>query len=271
MSEQNLYENSEYQLKEYQQRTTNGQKPVEDGAAGTSIAKKKKVQQIIFGLLVLSLLFSLLCLIIGTVKNSMIYSEMKEQQHKLMMENSQLKSNDSAIYSEMKELQDKLMMEISQLKSNVSEVQRAQSILASKLPELKINNHFWTPCPKIWATFNQSCYYFSSSSGDWHFAKQKCSMLGSHLLVINNIEEQIFIKKLSVPKMYWIGLSDSAEERHWQWEDGTEYDSTPHFWASGEPNDAFNNEDCAHLDDKGQWNDINCSTKHNWICEKNSV
>ncbi|XP_062891718.1 hepatic lectin-like [Mobula hypostoma] len=146
-----------------------------------------------------------------------------------------------------------------------------QSILASKLPELKINNHFWTPCPKIWATFNQSCYYFSSSSGDWHFAKQKCSMLGSHLLVINNIEEQIFIKKLSVPKMYWIGLSDSAEERHWQWEDGTEYDSTPHFWASGEPNDAFNNEDCAHLDDKGQWNDINCSTKHNWICEKNSV
>ncbi|XP_072925516.1 uncharacterized protein [Hemitrygon akajei] len=290
MSEQNLYEIGDYQLKENQQKTMHEQKPVEE--AGISFAKKKKVLQIVFGLLVFSLFFSLLCLIIGTGKISVIYSEVKELQDKLMMENSQLKSNVSAtnsevkelqdklmmensqlksnvsaIYSEVKELQDKLMMENSQLKSNVSELQRTQSIMAKKLSKLKINCSL-TPCPGNWVRFNQSCYYFSTSSGNWHFAKQRCSMLDSHLLAINSVSEQTFIKKISVSTMYWIGLSDSAMEKNWQWEDGTSYDSTPHFWAIDEPNDAFQNEDCAHLDAKGQWNDNKCSIELQWICEK---
>ncbi|XP_059848337.1 hepatic lectin-like [Hypanus sabinus] len=243
MSEQNLYEIGEYQLKENQQRTVHEQKPIEK--AGISFAKQKKLLQIVFGLLVFSLFFSLLCLIIGIGKIS-------------------------AIYSEMKELQDKLMMENSQLKSNVSEFQRTQSIMVKKLSKLKINCSL-TTCPGNWVRFNQSCYFFSTSSGNWHFAKRRCSLLDSHLLVINSVSEQTFIKKISAPTMYWIGLSDSAMEKNWQWEDGTSYDSTPRFWATGEPNDAFQNEDCAHLDAKGWWNDNKCSTELKWICEKDTV
>ncbi|KAL6467062.1 hypothetical protein MHYP_G00248660 [Metynnis hypsauchen] len=43
------------------------------------------------------------------------------------------------------------------------------------------------------------------------------------------------------------------------------------FWKEEEPNDHGNNEDCADMQgspDMNIWNDMPCSHKEGWICEK---
>ncbi|XP_051898074.1 CD209 antigen-like protein C isoform X2 [Pristis pectinata] len=267
MSELNLYENSECRFTVNQQGPTCDQKP--DAGFSVEQSDKKKMMLVIFGLLILCLFFTLLCLVIGTVKVSGMYTELKELQDMYAMELSQFKSN---VSEEVQRTQSNMEDELSKLKlSMTEEVKRSQNNMADQLSNLKVGGCSCLQCPNGWVWFSQSCYYFSTSSGTWHFAKQQCSLKESHLLVINSIPEHKFIKRGSEPEQYWIGLTDSVTERHWQWEDGASYDSTPKFWADGEPNNAFNNEDCAHVDAKGQWNDNRCSINLRWICEKNSA
>jgi len=64
---------------------------------------------------------------------------------------------------------------------------------------------------------------------------------------------------------YWIGFNDLATEGVFAWVAGS---STYTSWASGEPNDAGNNEDCAEVNrDSGLWNDKECSDIRSFVCE----
>ncbi|MGH0153777.1 UNVERIFIED_CONTAM: hypothetical protein FKN15_025267 [Acipenser sinensis] len=61
-----------------------------------------------------------------------------------------------------------------------------------------------------------------------------------------------------------LGLSDQESESNWKWLDGTSVADS--LWNSGEPNSA-GEEDCAEIT-VGKLNDIPCSVKQRWICEK---
>lgn len=39
-------------------------------------------------------------------------------------------------------------------------------------------------------------------------------------------------------------------------------------WGSGEPNNAGEGEDCIHLSQGNQWNDLNCERNLTFICQK---
>lgn len=71
------------------------------------------------------------------------------------------------------------------------------------------------------------------------------------------------------PDSAWIGGHDSQRESSFVWES----DNSPLTytdWASGEPNNALNNEDCLQLRKSldYKWNDNLCTHIRSYICEK---
>ncbi len=81
--------------------------------------------------------------------------------------------------------------------------------------------------------------------------------------------------------LYWIGLTDLADEGTYVWQ--TDYRETNFtFWEKPQPDNGKNNEDCVHLTTNNfQWNDRDCEqsevtslsgrvTKIHALCERNA-
>ncbi|XP_053559024.1 CD209 antigen-like protein E [Bombina bombina] len=132
-------------------------------------------------------------------------------------------------------------------------------------------------CPDGWLKKNSSCYFVSRESMPWNSAKEDCLSRQSKLLVINSESEQIFISKTIRCDTFWIGLNDMDTESTFVWEDGNALDSNKQFWSEGQP-DNYNGseeEDCVTIRypycnkyDFKNWNDLNCTYKLKYICEK---
>lgn len=122
------------------------------------------------------------------------------------------------------------------------------------------------PCPWDWELFQGSCYLFSRTLGSWGASASSCKDLGAHLVIINSVAEQQFLKYWHIrqSQLTWIGLSDHQREGSWQWVDDTPLKLS--FWKEGEPNNA-GDEDCVVIaEDK--WNDSICSANNFWVCEQ---
>uniref|UniRef100_A0A6Q2X1E4 C-type lectin domain-containing protein n=1 Tax=Esox lucius TaxID=8010 RepID=A0A6Q2X1E4_ESOLU len=120
-----------------------------------------------------------------------------------------------------------------------------------------------------WRYFESSLYFLSTEQKTWDESRQDCQNREADLVIINSEEEQRFLYKLNM--RVWIGLTDKDEERTWKWVDGTVL--TTGYWGSGQPDNSGSHEDCAEIFIWGKkplesWNDLNCETKLNWICEK---
>uniref|UniRef100_A0A1A8RM06 Collectin-12 n=1 Tax=Nothobranchius rachovii TaxID=451742 RepID=A0A1A8RM06_9TELE len=130
-------------------------------------------------------------------------------------------------------------------------------------------------CPLQFRKFGDSCYYFSSGSQRLNFngANKFCSNISSHLIIINNDEEQQFVRKAIAGKgFFWLGLTDKEKENVWKWVDGT----IPVFtkWKPGQPDNWTHGhedgEDCAGLIHNANWNDFYCTDSIGFICERPS-
>ncbi|XP_056103769.1 CD209 antigen-like protein C isoform X2 [Rhinichthys klamathensis goyatoka] len=137
--------------------------------------------------------------------------------------------------------------------------------LRKDLAKLQARLYEYDQCfdkPK-WITHNFSSYYISSEWKSWTDSRQDCLQRGADLIIINNREEQEFIRTFTSGNIVWIGLTDSDEEGVWKWVDGTTLNSG--VWEPGEPNNKID-EDCAvSLFD---WADYPCNYTFVWICEK---
>ncbi|XP_044077024.1 collectin-12 isoform X2 [Siniperca chuatsi] len=130
-------------------------------------------------------------------------------------------------------------------------------------------------CPPGFRKFGDSCYYFSSGSQRLNFdeSNQFCTNISSHMLIINDNEEQQFVRNAIAGKGYfWLGLTDREEENVWKWVDGT----IPVFkkWKPGQPDNWTHGheegEDCAGLIHNANWNDFYCTDRIGFICERAS-
>ncbi|XP_075433513.1 hepatic lectin-like isoform X2 [Ascaphus truei] len=172
-----------------------------------------------------------------------------------------LKSGVQTIGEKAETVQSDVKTDILQLKSQVAD-------LSSKLAQLDT-----TPkkesCESPWVYYNDNCYFFSTMKSNWMKAKTMCEGKGASLAVITSEEEQKFIYGRTGDVRYWIGLSDLDVEGKWKWIDGTDYTTSYKFWKKGEPNDSMKNEDCAHIWNSGEWNDVHCTYDQCYaICEK---
>ncbi|XP_016137081.1 C-type lectin domain family 10 member A-like [Sinocyclocheilus grahami] len=72
-----------------------------------------------------------------------------------------------------------------------------------------------------WINYQSSLYFISSERKSWAESRRYCTERGADLIIINNREEQDFVKKISANANVWIGLTDSDMEGRWKWVDGT--------------------------------------------------
>ncbi|XP_052423975.1 CD209 antigen-like protein E isoform X1 [Carassius gibelio] len=167
----------------------------------------------------------------------------------------------------------------------IDELKKRKSNLASDVTELSVKNtnlckqnetlhkemkELWLKISKMdgWKCYQSSLYYVSSDVSpvmkNWNESRRDCKERGSDLIIINNKEEQDFVKTISGGSEFWIGLIEV--DSTWKWVD----DSLPitELWASGKPSDSSGNKDCAVNLSSG-FAEYSCDQKRKWICEKN--
>lgn len=123
--------------------------------------------------------------------------------------------------------------------------------------------------------FNNHRYQYFEGGISWYDAKTKCEELGGYLWVISSPEEQAYINtyveelrqvgKLTKQNI-WIGATISNGVLNWVVDEGINYTN----WASGEPNNVFEIQDCVMMytslsinGSLGYWNDENGNGR-NW-------
>ncbi|XP_005738870.1 collectin-12 [Pundamilia nyererei] len=130
----------------------------------------------------------------------------------------------------------------------------------------------WAPgCPAEWLNYKDKCYFFSKDLQSFDHAKTTCESMSGSLLIINDMEEQKWLKRQIFGKGYfWMGLTDREKERTWRWLDGNEPTFTK--WKPGQPDNWGHGheegEDCAGLTHEALWNDFSCEDLISYICEK---
>lgn len=103
-------------------------------------------------------------------------------------------------------------------------------------------------CANGWLTFEQSCFFLSTSKLSWDESQKNCSARGGSLAIINSLRVQQFLSKEGNLK-YWIGLRQQSNT--WTWVNKTALGES--YWAG-----VHSGGDCGILSSES-------SPANNWI------
>ena len=108
--------------------------------------------------------------------------------------------------------------------------------------------------------FRNHAYAISNDMQTWEEAERICEDMGGHLVVIDDAEENAYIRDLAIEAgkegYVAIGFTDEENEGRWKWVVPT--DSTYTCWNDGEPNDGSDfivSQDYAYMYENGTWDD----------------
>ncbi|CAJ1048389.1 C-type lectin domain family 10 member A-like [Xyrichtys novacula] len=131
-------------------------------------------------------------------------------------------------------------------------------------------------CPPGWDQFDFNCYHFSRSSLSWNESRVWCEKNEAHLLILHSDKAWDFVNRRTASSFHWVGLSDWRTGR-WEWINQTPYTMERRRWMPGQPDGWSGHglghevEHCAHLHHDGRLNDLHCSTKMRFICQRHSM
>uniref|UniRef100_A0A671NZ84 C-type lectin domain-containing protein n=1 Tax=Sinocyclocheilus anshuiensis TaxID=1608454 RepID=A0A671NZ84_9TELE len=140
---------------------------------------------------------------------------------------------------------------------NISDVKTEREHLDTKRYRTPQNTVELVVVTDGWIYYQSKFYFISSEKKTWTDSERYCMEKGADLIIINNREEQDFVRKI-------FGQEKSES-------------STEHlilvcccrFWASGEPN-GHRKENCVMSYASG-WADVLCNYEFRWICEKGNL
>jgi len=121
-------------------------------------------------------------------------------------------------------------------------------------------------CQPGWSYFGGYCYFSSSACASWLTAESSCSTMNSHLVTVQNQEENVYIQHRHNGERSWLSLNDRSVESTFVWTN--KEISSFRFWAPKQPNN-WNNEDCVHtlgVRHGYTWNDVPCDNCLNFTC-----
>ena len=134
-------------------------------------------------------------------------------------------------------------------------------------------------CPIGWRLIAGNCYLFSTDHLKLHEAQRSCIAMESRLFEPRNIETNklVFDIAKNVSEgwksrsnkyiFFWIGIHDSRNEGTFSY---LSDNNSPILWDNfgpNEPNNHNNKEDCVYAHANGIWNDVDCNTQTEFICE----
>ena len=93
-----------------------------------------------------------------------------------------------------------------------------------------------TDIPSDAVEFNGHYYYAFDEGKTWTEAKEKCEVIGGHLVTITTQEEQEIVESIiknGTKSCYWLGGTDETAEGQWKWITGEEFKYT--HWAKDMP------------------------------------
>lgn len=112
----------------------------------------------------------------------------------------------------------------------------------------------------------------------WNEAKVVCEKEGTHLVIINSVEEAVLMMELSARYIYgvdpktwnneaYVGIADHEHEGKFKTVFGEPLENTGYLaWARGEPNN-YSEEDCVSVLRNMLYNDKDCDIPLEFICE----
>lgn len=130
-------------------------------------------------------------------------------------------------------------------------------------------------CPLGWELSGTTCYLFSKAPLSWDEARDWCNAHESQLVVLNTDDEWDFVIHQAAGTFYWVGLTDERTGK-WEWVNQTPYVMNRRRWKPGQPDSwtghglGPGNEDCAHMHNDGRLNDLHCTTRLRYICQRHS-
>ncbi|CAJ1048390.1 C-type lectin domain family 10 member A-like [Xyrichtys novacula] len=161
--------------------------------------------------------------------------------------------------------------------SVVDSLSRSVAMLKCSLDRI-VNNRSGVAacCPPGWDQFDFNCYHFSRSSLSWNESRVWCEKNEAHLLILHSDKAWDFVNRRTASSFHWVGLSDWRTGR-WEWINQTPYTMERRRWMPGQPDGWSGHglghevEHCAHLHHDGRLNDLHCSTKMRFICQRHSM
>ncbi|XP_069107953.1 perlucin-like protein isoform X1 [Argopecten irradians] len=131
-------------------------------------------------------------------------------------------------------------------------------------------------CPDEWVQYQGSCYFFVNNYTTWHGSSKYCQSQNAELVAVESQDENDFLLRYihrfrcAFNSQFWLDATDMILEGVWEWAQSLE--ALTYFnWGPNEPNGQLN-EDCIVVrDDNGEWNDISCTDRRYFICEKKNV
>ncbi len=93
-----------------------------------------------------------------------------------------------------------------------------------------------TDIPSDAVEYNGHYYYAFDEGKTWTEAKEKCEVIGGHLVTITTQEEQEIVESIiknGTKSCYWLGGTDEIAEGQWKWITGEEFKYT--HWAKDMP------------------------------------
>ncbi|XP_051581066.1 E-selectin-like isoform X8 [Myxocyprinus asiaticus] len=125
----------------------------------------------------------------------------------------------------------------------------------------------------MWRSTEGWSYHHSEKIMNWERARNWCRQHYTDMVAIQNKEESSHLNNfLPVAKTgyYWIGIRKI--NGNWTWV-GTnkQLSQKAENWATNEPNNGGNNEDCVEIYikrkvDAGKWNDMSCAKENTALC-----
>eukprot|EP00794_Sanderia_malayensis_P003261 gene3261-3742_t len=134
-------------------------------------------------------------------------------------------------------------------------------------------------CEPGWLHYMSKCYLFRPKDKlSWYAARNVCrtyttSGKSGDLVSIHSRHENAFLfSQLKGSTALFIGFNDLQQERRFRWSDQSVVTYTN--WYSRQPDNSRYQEDCTEFwpqsSHRGKWNDIRCSERRGYICEKDA-
>ncbi|KAM9836625.1 C-type lectin domain family 10 member A [Aulostomus maculatus] len=160
--------------------------------------------------------------------------------------------------------------------SELDTISRTVATLKCSLERIINNSTTGDGCCSLgWNLLGTSCYFFSKTPLSWQEARDWCNGHESHLVILHTDEEWDFVTQIANPSFFWIGLSDERTGK-WEWVNQTPYVMNRRRWKPGQPDSwtghglGPGDEDCAQMHSDGRLNDLHCSIKLRYICQRHS-